>query len=180
MFSCFVTLSFQAAHRHALRQLPLHADVQNQGGQHHQHKACVHGAVLRRTLLRLHQVQQADRQGAGCAGRTHEGHGNDILVPEGQEVEQDNGDDGRLCHGEDDASHGGEIARTVDVGRLLKVVRQSGEIARQQIDRKRRWRRIPPPAPPDCSAESRCRNGFSATHRRPAASGRWAPRYSSR
>ena len=30
-------------------------------------KTCVHGAVLRGTLLGLHQVQQTDRQGAGCA-----------------------------------------------------------------------------------------------------------------
>ena len=39
---------------------------------------------------------------AGCLGGAHQGHGDDILVPEGQEVEQDNGDDGGLCHGEDD------------------------------------------------------------------------------
>ena len=51
MLSSSVTLPFQTAHGHALRQLPLHADVQNQGGQHHQHKACVHGTVLGGALL---------------------------------------------------------------------------------------------------------------------------------
>ena len=41
---------------------------------------------------------------SGCLGGAHQGHGDDILVPEGQEVEQDDGDDGGLCHGEDDAT----------------------------------------------------------------------------
>ena len=60
-------------------------------------------AVLRRGLLRLHQVQQADRQGLGAVGGAHQGHGDDVLVPEGQEVEEDDGHDGGLGHGEDDA-----------------------------------------------------------------------------
>ena len=137
MLSSSVTLTFQAAHGHALRQLPLHADVQDQGGQHHQHQTCIHRAVLGGALLRLHQVQKTYRQGAGRLGGTHQGHGDDILVPEGQEVEQDDGDDGGLCHGEDDAGHGGEVACTVDVGSLLKIVGQGGKIARQQIDGKR-------------------------------------------
>ena len=66
MLSSSVTLTFQAAHGHALRQLPLHADVQNQGGQHYQHKTCIHRAVLGGALLRLHQVQKTYRQGAGA------------------------------------------------------------------------------------------------------------------
>ena len=35
--------------------------------------------------------------------------------------DRDNGDDGGLCHGEDDAGHGGKVACTVDVGGLLKI-----------------------------------------------------------
>ena len=66
MLSSFVTLPFQTAHGHTLCQLLLHADVQDQGGQHHQHQTGIHGAVLGRALLGLHQIQKAHRQGAGA------------------------------------------------------------------------------------------------------------------
>ena len=45
-FLHFFTLTFQAAHGHALGQLLLDADVQDQRGQHYHHKAGVHNTVL--------------------------------------------------------------------------------------------------------------------------------------
>ena len=62
---------------------------------------------------------QSNPEIAGSPRNSFRGHGNDVLVPEGQEDEQDDGDDGGLCHGEDDAGHGGKVACTVDVGGLL-------------------------------------------------------------
>lgn len=53
------TLTFQTADGHALYELLLHADVEYQGRQHDHDETGVLRAVVRRGLLRLHQVQQA-------------------------------------------------------------------------------------------------------------------------
>ena len=131
-----LTLSFQSAHGHPLGQLLLHTHIENQRRQHHQHQAGVHNAELRLGLLALHQVQQPHGEGLLSGGAAHQGHGDDVLVPEGQEVEENNGDNGGLGHGEDNPGHGLAVARAVDVGGLLKVVGEGGEVAREQINGK--------------------------------------------
>ena len=136
IFKHTVTLSFQAANGHALGQVLLDAAVQDQRGQHDQHQARVHGAVIRGGLLGLHQIQQTNGQGLAAVQRSHQGHGNDVLVPEGQEVEQDDRDDRGLCHGENDLQHGAEITGTIDIGRFFIVMGQGGKIAGQQVDGK--------------------------------------------
>ena len=57
------TLAFQTAHGHALGQVLLDADVEDQHRQHDQHQARVHGAIFRgglrakrTTLQRLHKL----------------------------------------------------------------------------------------------------------------------------
>ena len=130
------TLAFQAAHGHALGQLLLDADVEDQGGQHDHHQAGVHNTVLGGGLLGLHQIQQTDRQRPGTVGTAEQGQRDDVLIPEGQEVEEDDGDNGGLRHGEDDLRHGLAVASAIDIGSLLKVVGQGGKVAGEEVDGK--------------------------------------------
>ena len=128
-----VTLAFQTADSHALGQILLDADIQDQNRKHDQHQTGIHGAILCGRLLCLHQIQQTCGQ-SPLVLVGDQSLDDDVLIPEGQEIEQDNGNDGGLCHGENNLQHGPGIAGTVDVGCLLEVVGQSGKVAGQQIN----------------------------------------------
>ena len=57
-----LTLPFQSAQSHALRQLFLYTYVKDQGRKHNKHKARIKLAVLSRRLLRLSELHQPHRQ----------------------------------------------------------------------------------------------------------------------
>ena len=95
-------------------------DVQKEGGGEHDDHRGEHAAVVVGVLHALDHVVQAHGDGADCR-LARKQHGHEELVPDGDEVEDGNGDDAGLCHqGEHDLPEGLDGAAAVDGGGLLK------------------------------------------------------------
>src|SRR5664279_3161582 len=122
------------ARRHALDQLFREEGVDDDDRYHGDHHAGGdHPDVLE---VVAHVAADADGQ-RGRLGVVHQHHGEQELVPQLDEVQDDGGGNGRHAHWQHDAEEDAEVRITVDLGGVEQVLRDSCEEAFEQVHRQR-------------------------------------------